>query len=155
MRADHRPIPLDMREREEPERDGRQQPAHGRNADRRDLAANGAADDVVAGPEQRGKRQQQIRIVANPAVFGRHFVFFTDHERVSQQSRAARTTAVAAKPTSAILPSTMRSGKTCSASGASRMETPPPITAAYKGIAIQPPPIPPPPNPQSPPSTPP
>src|SRR5262245_7084657 len=137
MRADHRPIPLNMREREEPERDGRQQPAHGRNADRRDLAANGAADDVVAGPEQRGKRQQQIGIVVNPAVFGRHFVFFTGHRRVSQQSTAARTAAAAAKPISAILPSTMWSGKTCSTSGASRIAAPPPITAAYQGISIQ------------------
>src|SRR5262249_55824570 len=102
-----------------------------------DVAANGAADDVVAGPEKRGKRQQQIRIVVNPAVFGRHFVFFTGHKRVNQQSRAARTAAVAAKPISAILPSTIRSGKTCSASGASRIEAPPPITAAYQGMSIQ------------------
>jgi len=46
--ADYRPIPLDMREREEAERNGRQQPAHRRNANRRNLATNSTADDVVA-----------------------------------------------------------------------------------------------------------
>ena len=45
--------------------------------------------------------------------------------------------AAAAKPISALLPSTMRSGKNCSAIGASRIAVPPPITAAYQGICLQ------------------
>jgi hypothetical protein len=57
MRADHRPIPPDVWVREEPKRNSRQQPPHRRNADRGNLATNGAADDVVAGPEQGGKRE--------------------------------------------------------------------------------------------------
>ena len=73
------------------------QPAHRRNADRRNLAANGAADDVVAGPEQRGERQQEVGVVVNPAAPGRRFILFTGHGRASQQSRAARTVAAAAK----------------------------------------------------------
>src|SRR6185295_7417148 len=137
VRADHRPIALDVREREDPERNSRQQPAHRRDADRRNLAANGAADDVVAGPEQRGERQQDVGIVVNPAAPGLRFFFFTGHGRASQQSRAARTAAAVAKPISAILPSTTRSGKACSASGASRIAAPPPITAAYHGTSIQ------------------
>src|ERR1043166_6021990 len=84
-----------MREPDEPERNGRKQPAYRGYGERWDLATDGAADNVVAGPEQRGEREQQVGVVVNPAALGRDF-FVTGHRAASQQSTAARVAALLA-----------------------------------------------------------
>jgi len=46
--------------RERPQHDRAHRPARHRDAERRHVAGDGPAEDVVARPEQRGQRQQQV-----------------------------------------------------------------------------------------------
>ena len=67
MRADPRPVALQMRPRERKEDRGGEQPAQGRDGERRHMAGDRAAHQVIAGPAQARQREQQIRVAEQGA----------------------------------------------------------------------------------------
>src|SRR5260221_13505365 len=83
MRLDPRPVALEIGLRERPQHDRRQQPACRRNADWRHDAGDGAPDNVIAGPEQRSHREQEIGIAGKPVryaiVFGTNTFLIDAH----------------------------------------------------------------------------
>ena len=66
--ADDRPIARQMAGRERQQDQERAGPAAERKRHRRDMSDNEASEHGIAGPEQRGERQQQIRLVGQPAA---------------------------------------------------------------------------------------
>ena len=66
--ADDRPIAPQMAGRERQQDQERAGPAAERKRHRRDMSDDEAAEHGIAGPEQRGQRQQQIRLVGQPAA---------------------------------------------------------------------------------------
>ena len=66
--ADDRPIARQMAGRERQQDQERAGPAAERKRHRRDMSDNEAAEHGIAGPEQRGERQQQIGLVGQPAA---------------------------------------------------------------------------------------
>ena len=71
MLADDRPIARDMARSERQQDHGGAGPADEGKRHRRHMPDNAAADNGVAGPEQRRQRQQQVRLVVQPASAAR------------------------------------------------------------------------------------
>ncbi len=70
MAADRIPVALQMRPGEGENDKERQRPAQERQRHRRNMPGGEAADDGVAGPAQRGDREQQIGLIGEPVAGG-------------------------------------------------------------------------------------
>src|SRR6185437_2905047 len=68
MLPDDRPVAREMPHRERQQDHGGAGPADERERHRRTVADDETAQDGIAGPEQRGQREQQIRLVEQPAA---------------------------------------------------------------------------------------
>ena len=66
--ADHRPIAREMPGGKRQQHHKGAAPANERERDRRNMSDDEAAQNRIAGPEQRGEREQQIRLVEQPAA---------------------------------------------------------------------------------------
>ena len=70
MAADRPPVALQMLPGEGENDKERQRPAQERQRHRRNMPGGEAADDGVAGPAQRGDREQQIGLIGEPVAGG-------------------------------------------------------------------------------------